>query len=119
MRRKWTAPVYAFFKPDPTIAYIDRRRVHVFRCANSGCKHDVRRYLESKDATSTGNLRKHARKCWGEEALAAADRMSTASKAKDSVEKYRRTQNLKIAFGAASKKTFKYSTVQHTPTETR
>ncbi|TFY55495.1 hypothetical protein EVJ58_g8214 [Rhodofomes roseus] len=119
MQRKWTAPVYAFFKPDIAIEYVDGRRLHAFRCANTGCKHDVRRYLASKDARSTSNLRKHVRKCWGIEALEAADRMSTSSKAKDSIEKYRRTQNLKVAFGAASKKSFRYSTIQHTPTETR
>ncbi|TFY69264.1 hypothetical protein EVJ58_g529 [Rhodofomes roseus] len=119
MQRKWTAPVYAFFKPDVTIKYVDGRRVHAFRCTNTGCKRDIRRYLNSKDARSTSNLRKHVKQCWGEEALGAADRMSTSSKAKDSVKKYRRTQNLKVAFGAASKKSFHYSTIQHTPTETR
>ncbi|EPS93342.1 hypothetical protein FOMPIDRAFT_1091628, partial [Fomitopsis schrenkii] len=119
MKRNWRAPVYAFFKPDPAITYKDGRRLHAFQCANTGCKHVVNWYLTSSDKSSTQNLRKHARKCWGAEALEAADRMITASKAKDSVEKYRRTQNLKVAFGAASKKSFRYSTIQHTPTETR
>ena len=119
MKHKWTVPVYAFFKPDPQIEYVDGRRTHTFQCTNTGCKHTIRRYLSSKDGTSTSNLRKHARRCWGVEALEAADRMTTASSAKASVEKYRRTQNLKVAFGAASKKSFRYSTVQHTPTESR
>ncbi|TFY54699.1 hypothetical protein EVJ58_g8703 [Rhodofomes roseus] len=119
MQRKWTAPAYAFFWPDPAIEHIDGRRIHTFRCANTGCKHDVQRYLASKDATSTGNLRKHIKKCWGVEALEAADWMSTASKAKESIEKYKRTQDIKVAFGAASQKSFHYSTIQHTPTETR
>ena len=119
MQRIWKAPVYAFFKPNPTIEYVDGRKVHKFRCANTGCHHDVRRYLASADRTSTNNLRKHARKCWGIEALEAADRMSTAGNAKECVAKFKRTGNLRVAFGAASKKTFRYSTIQHTPTETQ
>lgn len=111
--------MYAFFKLDPQMEYIDGRWAHTFQCANTSCKHTVRRYLSSKDRSSTSNLRKHTRKCWGVEALDTMDHMTTVSRAKDSVEKYRRTQNLKVVFGAASKKTFCYSTVQHTPTETR
>ena len=33
----------------------------------------VRRYLDTGDAKSTSNLRKHARICWGVERVAAAD----------------------------------------------
>ena len=33
----------------------------------------VHHYLDTGDAKSTGNLRKHARVCWGAEAVAAAD----------------------------------------------
>ena len=119
MKRKWKAPVYAFFEPDQGIEFIDGRTVHVFKCANTGCRHLVRRYLTSRDKTSTNNLRKHVRKCWGVEALEAADQTSTMANAKDCVERYRRTGNLKVAFGAAGKKTFRYSTIQHSPTETR
>ncbi|KZT63675.1 hypothetical protein DAEQUDRAFT_741773 [Daedalea quercina L-15889] len=92
MQCKWTALVYAFFKPDPAIEY---------------------------DLKSTSNLRKHVLKCWGEEALEAVDWMVTASKAKDSIEKYWQSQGIKVAFGAVGKKMFHYSTIQHTPTETR
>jgi len=33
----------------------------------------VRRYLNTSNAKSTSNLRKHAKICWGEETVAAAD----------------------------------------------
>jgi hypothetical protein len=33
----------------------------------------VRRYLDTTDAKSTSNLHKHAKICWGEDIVAAAD----------------------------------------------
>ena len=33
----------------------------------------MRHYLNKKDAGSTGNLRKHAKACWGSAAVDAAD----------------------------------------------
>jgi hypothetical protein len=77
---EWNSPIYVVFKPTPTIEYIKGRRVHVFECAATHCKgkgngRTVRRYLDTGDAKSTGNLRKHAKLCWGEEAVTAADSM--------------------------------------------
>ncbi|KAH9020535.1 hypothetical protein EDB83DRAFT_2527858 [Lactarius deliciosus] len=53
LSKHWDAPVYIFFKPTPTVEYINNHKAHVF--------------------DSTSNLRQHAKFCWGEEALAAAD----------------------------------------------
>jgi hypothetical protein len=61
--KQWNTPVYAFFRPTPTIECIDGRRVHVFECSAKTCtgkgKHGrkVWRYLNTADATSTSNLR--------------------------------------------------------------
>jgi hypothetical protein len=61
----------------PRIECIDGRRVHFFVCAASHCKgrngRDVRRFLDTGDAKSTSGLRRHARMCWGDEAVDAAD----------------------------------------------
>jgi len=50
--------------------------MHVFECAAGKCKarngRDVRRFLDKGDAKSTSNMRKHAKGCWGEEAVAAS-----------------------------------------------
>ena len=73
----------------------------------------------STDKTLMTNLQKHVCKCWGVEALEAADQMTVKANAKDCVDRYRWTGNLKVAFGVASKKMFCYSTVQHSTTETR
>ena len=66
-----THPFMFFFKPTPSIEYIKERCVHVFECCAKHCKGKVngrmvRRYLDTSDAKSTGNLRKHARVCWGQ-----------------------------------------------------
>jgi hypothetical protein len=45
----------------------------VFKCLAKPCKGKgrnprcVNRFLDKKDAKSTGNLQKHARLCWGDE----------------------------------------------------
>jgi hypothetical protein len=80
LQKDWTAPIYAFFKPTPTIECIDGRRVHVFECIAETCKargkkaRQVNRYLDKADARSTSNLRKHAKVCWGTEVVEAGDR---------------------------------------------
>jgi len=78
LSRDWNTPIYVFFKSIPSIEYIKDRRVHVFECREKHCKGKgngrmVRCYLDTTDAKSTSNLRKHAKFCWGEEAVAAAD----------------------------------------------
>ena len=76
--KEWVLPIYVFFKPTPSIEYIKGRRVHVFKCTAPICKgkangRNVRRYLDTSDAKSTSNLRKYAKICWGEDAVASAD----------------------------------------------
>ena len=74
---EWTSPIYVFFKTKPRIEYIDNRRAHIFECVSGRCKgrngRDMRRYQDKGDKTSTSNLRKHAKVCWGADAVAAAD----------------------------------------------
>ena len=76
MARKWSSPVYVFFKRTPQIEYKGGRRCHVFECAAGKCKgrngHLVYRFLNKGDANSTSNLLRHARICWGSEAVQAA-----------------------------------------------
>jgi hypothetical protein len=70
--------VYVFFKPTPTIEYIKDHHVHVFECSAAHCigkvnGQMVHRYLNTGNTKSTSNLHKHAKICWGGEAVAAAD----------------------------------------------
>jgi len=41
--------------------------------------------MGTKDAQSTGNMRKHAKKCWGSEVLEAADAMKGRDEAREKV----------------------------------
>jgi len=76
------APIYAFFCPIPIVKYVEGCRSHIFQCAAKSCRHKsrgVRRYLDKSDAKSTGNMRKHARNCWGDETVASADSANNAN----------------------------------------
>ncbi|KAL6303945.1 hypothetical protein BKA93DRAFT_706033, partial [Sparassis latifolia] len=112
MQKDWTATAYAFYKPEVTIE-TDKVGVrgHVFCCANRGCK--------DEDRTSTGNMHRHIRKCWSEEALAAADEMNMAADVHPSVEKFRWSEDITTAFERKGKGKVTYSACQHTRTETR
>jgi hypothetical protein len=64
----WNSPVYVFFKQTPSITYINDCHVHIFECAVTRCKGKgngrmVCRYLDTGNAKSTSNLRKHAKIC--------------------------------------------------------
>lgn len=79
LMKKWTSPIYAFFKATPRIEHKKGRRMHVFECVSKTCrgkganKCEVNRYMDTADSTSTSNLRKHAKLCWGDDTIAAAD----------------------------------------------
>lgn len=74
MRRSWTSPMYGFFSSDIKLTYIGERPYVNFVCSAPVCKGPggnrlVRRFLDTQDRTSTGNMRRHAKKCWGEETV--------------------------------------------------
>jgi len=57
----------------------------MFTCGAKGYNKKIRCYLDKKDFNSTGNLRRHAKQCWGAEIVAAADEAKDASEACNSV----------------------------------
>jgi len=126
LSKDWTSPVYVFFKPTPAIEYINDCRVHVFECGAKRCHghgngRHVRRYLDTGDAKSTSNLRKHAKICWGEEAVAAADSTRDVNAAREALGKMK---NVDGSITAVFKRIAKggkvtYSHRQHTKTEAR
>jgi hypothetical protein len=119
------SPIYVFFKPLPSVEIIRDRRVHVFECTVLNCKgrangRMVRRYLNTADAKSTSNLCKHAKICWGEEAVAAADATKDISAARAAMKKGNlRDSSITAAFRRISKENVSYSYRQHTTIETR
>jgi hypothetical protein len=64
---------------------INNRRAHAFRCMAKGCKANIRRFLDKKDARSTGNMRKHVKVCWGDEVLKAADDTKNAEEVRTKI----------------------------------
>lgn len=123
--KEWNSPIYVFFKPTPSIEYIKGRRVHVFECSATHCLGKgngrmVRRYLDTSDAKSTGNLRKHAKICWGEEAVAAADNTKDVRAAREVLGKMKSVDSsITAAFKRIAKDKVTYSHRQHTTTEAR
>ena len=85
LQKEWTSPIYAFFEPTPCIIETDGRRAHDFKCTRRGCKSTIQRYLDKKDATSTSNLRKHSKKCWGTELVVAADDAKSADEVRKKI----------------------------------
>jgi len=94
----------------------------VLNCKGRANGRMVRRYLNTADAKSTSNLRKHAKICWGEEAVAAADATKDISAARAAMKKGNlRDSSITAAFAfqRISKENVSYSYHQHTTIETR
>lgn len=127
LSREWTSPVYAFFHPIPDVLYVDGRRVHGFTCTARMCKGKgkgdprvVRRYLDKADRTSTSNMRKHAKLCWGEETVAAASNRN-ATEVRNGLKsgKVEPDGSITAVFERTGKGKVTYSHRQHTKTQTR
>jgi hypothetical protein len=124
MSRKWTSPVYVFFKKSPQIEYKGGRRCHIFECAAGRCKgrngRYVCRFLDKGDANSTSNLLRHARICWGIEAVEAATATQNLDAARDALAKTRlRDGSILAEFQRISKSKVTYRHTQHTTMEAR
>jgi hypothetical protein len=120
----YKAPIYAFYHPDPTVEVVDGRECEVFKCAASPCKYPsryVRRFQDTKDAKSTGNLRKHALRCWSEEALAQAYKAASADDVRKSgiLASGQLSEAIDVHFTRTGKGQVTYSHRQHTATEAR
>ena len=123
LTKDWTAPVYAFFKPMPTVGTHNGRPYHTFVCAALECKHKsrgVRRFLDKTDAKSTGNMRKHAKGCWGVDVVAAADKADTANEVRrTTIKGFLDPKSVRAAFERKGKGKVQYTHRQHTTTESR
>ena len=111
----------------PSIVTIDGQRVHEFTCTTSGCKgrgrnpRIVRRYLDTSDRNSTGNLRKHARLCWGDENVLGADACGNLDNARDGLDNAKKLKDGSItaAFDRKGKGNVTFSIRQHDKVQTR
>jgi hypothetical protein len=121
--KRWDAPVYAFFKPIPAIEYVSGRKAHIFECAAASCCQKtkyVRRFLYTGDTSSTSNLHRHAKACWGDEAVAAADQTGSATTARKTLENQSGVnESITAAFERVGKGKVTYSHRQHSKAESR
>ena len=85
MMKDWNTPIYAFFEPLPKVIVKDGCRAHKFMCFARGCKAKVRHFLDTKDCHLTSNLHKHAKSCWGEEVIKAADDARNANEVRTKI----------------------------------
>jgi len=121
------SPIYAFFHPTPPIVKVDDCRVHEFQCSATNCKGHgknpriVRRYLDTSNRNSTGNLRKHARQCWGDDVLLGADTCGDIATAREALSRATKLKDGSIttAFERKEKGKVTFSHHQHNTTQTR
>ncbi|KAA1478817.1 hypothetical protein DENSPDRAFT_788475 [Dentipellis sp. KUC8613] len=120
LQAKCTSAIYAFSDPTPIITYRNSRKYHTFTCLSKGCGKQVSRCLQTTDAMSTSNMRKHARQCWGEDVVRAADLAGNVSVARDKVTKpFLKDGSITAAFVRSGKGKITYSHRQHMKTETK
>jgi hypothetical protein len=103
---------------------VNNRCIHVFECAAGKCQgkggQDVRRYLDTDDAKSTSSLRRHAKNCWGDEVVEAADGTKDLESARVVLTKTKlRDGSITAEFERIGKAKVTYSHRQHTSTESR
>ena len=80
----------------------------------------VRRFLDKGDAKSTGNMRKHAKRCWGDDVVTAADKAANANDVRrTTVKGALDPQSITAAFERKGKGKVTYLHRQHTKTESR
>lgn len=121
LMKDWRAPVYGFFEPKLVIIEVNGRHAHDFICGAHGCGMMIHRYLDKKDAKSTGNLRKHARNCWGVQLMKTTDGAKDATKVHEALTNAKgnhKDGSIKLVFEQTGKEQVTYSHRAHTHEET-
>ncbi|KAH6901851.1 hypothetical protein BKA70DRAFT_1113501, partial [Coprinopsis sp. MPI-PUGE-AT-0042] len=127
LSRTWTSSIYGFFEPTVEAVEKDGRRCHEFKCGARNCVSKgaegriVRRFLDRGDKSSTGNLIKHAHRCWGKELV---DEAKNANATVGDIRKGLAIAQMKdgkitTSFERQGKGKITFSARQHTYHETR
>ena len=123
MSKKWVAPAYVFFKPSACVEYVEGRKAHVFECIATRCRcksRYVRHFLYTRDTSSTSNLRRHTKICWGDEVVKAADATGNLQTAREALSKKKGLNgSITAAFERIKKSNVTYSQRPYTKLETR
>ncbi|KAJ7902586.1 hypothetical protein B0H14DRAFT_2329133, partial [Mycena olivaceomarginata] len=109
----WTSPVYSFFKDNvETLADAhDGRKYQVFKCNTpGGCKSKSGMKVNGdphSDRSSTSNLKKHAKQCWGSTVVDACIKGVAADASRDG--------SIFMAFARSGQHPVNVSHCTHTP----
>ena len=89
-------------------------------CSAVGCTHEVRRFIGTSDSQSTGNMRRHVRKCWGEDTLTKVYDAMTSEGAREQLGGVGlKDRSITATFERSGKGKVRYSHRQHTKAETK
>lgn len=111
LKKTWCSPIYSFFSNDVAVQYHNGHLCHFFHSTAHKCKTSlggVRHYQDTKDKSSTTNLKHHAIGCFGENAV------NTTLKGKDAGPN---SGSIFVAFSRQGQKPVQYSHRTHTNME--
>ncbi|KAJ3751669.1 hypothetical protein EV360DRAFT_56543, partial [Lentinula raphanica] len=111
--------VYTFFDAEPEIEFENDEvspEYLVFRCSHCGTK--IRQGIKTSDKGSTGNVSRHARKCWGDEAFNAA-KDSSLEKARAAVRTFGKKSQGKLTAALKTTKSWPKMNATRPPIDSR
>ena len=115
MSKDWKPPAYVFYEAVPEIEYVGGCWSHIFKCMAVGCKYRPQHYLDTKDKSSTSNLIKHIKQCWGDEVWKAVLECKDAGEAHAAVMKpFAKNSNIMVSFERTGKGKVTYMHCQYT-----
>jgi hypothetical protein len=109
----WHSLIYGFFKTKVEIGYKGGQKYQFFKCAAKWCKTNIKgvqRYQDLKDCAATSNLKHHAIKCFGINAVEAAFNKTQPSG---------QDKSIFAAFAWVGQQSVTFSHWAHTANETR
>ena len=115
----WRSGLYGFYKPHSEVVYVNGRRRHAFTCLGRAgkCQKKIVRYLDTKDATSTSNIGRHAASCFGEDVVEQAKQLASADDVRGLFVK-KTNQDITVLLRRKKGGTVTYSHTQMTSKET-
>ncbi len=124
MQKGWNSPIYGFFEPTPIFSVVEGRECIDFICLAEYCcgtgtnQRRVRRYLDTKDKGSTGNMKRHAERCFSTKVVASSCN-SNAEGVRKGVAKGLRDGTIPMSFASRGAGVVSYSNSALTKSQIR
>ncbi|KAF9064680.1 hypothetical protein BDP27DRAFT_1155391, partial [Rhodocollybia butyracea] len=114
---KHKAPIYAFYNAEPDIEFDDDGTAQYIIFSCSACCTHVKQGLKSSDKALTGALIRHAKSCWGEEAVNAAQQSKSLENARAAIKRIGKKSQSKLAAALRTMKGWAESFSTQPPTK--